>query len=206
MNEDYSNPKEKIKIAIETYNRYAKIYADYTSAKLLQFQLTNFISMLPTKGKVLDAGCGAGRDSAYLKEEGLDVVSVDLSEGMIEEAKKLGVNPVNGDLLNMKSNEEFDGIWCMATLADVPKTEAVALLKNFHKALKVNGILYIAVKEGEGEQVIQKERYGNLPRFYAFYKKNELEELLKNNMFEIVESVQSNDEGTEWLEVFAKKV
>jgi len=197
--------QEKIKAAIETYNKYASVYAEHTKNKLLQFQLAKFVSMLPKKGKVLDAGCGAGRDSAYLKEDGLEVTSVDISEGMVQEAKNNGIQAIKGDLLVMVSNEEFDGIWCMATLADFPKEDAPKLIKNFYKALKKEGIIYIAVKEGEGEKFIEKERYSNSPRFYALYKKDELNNLLKENGFEILESVVSNDEGTEWVEVFAKK-
>ena len=66
--------------------------------------------------------------------------------------------------------------------------------------------MYIAVKEGEGEELIEKERYWNSPRFYAFYKKDELNQLLKENGFEIIELSNSNDEGTNWIEVFAKKI
>ncbi len=206
MSIDEQNIKENIKKAIETYNKYASIYSEYTKNKLLQFQLASFVSMLPNKGKVLDAGSGSGRDSSYLREDGLEVVSVDISEGMIKEAGKNGVKVIKGDLLLMVSNEEFDGIWCMATLADIPKKDNNKLIKNFHKALKNNGILFIAVKEGEGEQLIEKERYGNSLRFYALYKEDELNNLLKENGFEIIESVVSNDEGTNWVEIFAKKV
>lgn len=206
MSIDEQNIKENIKKAIETYNKYASIYSEYTKNKLLQFQLASFVSMLPNKGKVLDAGSGSGRDSSYLREDGLEVVSVDISEGMIKEAGKNGVKVIKGDLLLMVSNEEFDGIWCMATLADIPKKYNNKLIKNFHKALKNNGILFIAVKEGEGEQLIEKERYGNSLRFYALYKEDELNNLLKENGFEIIESVVSNDEGTNWVEIFAKKV
>ena len=131
MQEKELNIEEKIKKAIETYNKYASIYAEHTKNKLLQFQLAKFVSMLPKKGKVLDAGCGPGRDTAYLQEDGLDVVAVDISEGMIEEAKKNDVKAIKGDLLNIISNEEFDGIWCMATLADIPKSHAKKLIQNF---------------------------------------------------------------------------
>ena len=48
--------KDKLKQTIETYNKIAQIYANYTAQKLLQFQLSKFISLLPEKGKILDAG------------------------------------------------------------------------------------------------------------------------------------------------------
>ncbi len=193
------------KQVIEIYNKIATEYTNNTENKLLQFQLTKFASMLTKKGKVLDAGCGCGRDSVYLKEDGFEVISMDLSKGMIQEAKKRGVEVIKKDLLKIEDKEEFDGIWCMATLADMQKSEAKQVIKRFNESLKKEGIIYIAVKEGEGEKTIIKEKYNNIPRFYAFYKKEELENLLKENNFEILESTSSNDEGTDWIEIFAKK-
>ena len=197
--------KNKIKLALETYNKYAELYAKYTKDKLLQFQLTEFSSMLPKKGKVLDAGCGCGRDAAYLSEEGLNVTAVDICDGMINEAKKNNVLVKKQDILKLKEQDEYDGVWCMATLADIPKTDVSKVLKNFFTSLKKEGILYIAVKEGKGEELIEKEKYGNLPRFYAFYEKEELEKLLIDSGFIVHKSTLSDDRGIKWVEIFAKK-
>jgi len=205
MQDKELSTKEKIKLAIETYNKYAKIYSEHTANKLLQFQLAKFVSLLPSKSKVLDAGCGCGRDAAYLKEDGLDVVAIDISPAIIEEAKLNNVIVVNGDLLKLNYKTEFDGIWCMATLADISKKDAPKLVKNFYNSLKDSGIMYIAVKEGDGENLVQKGLYENSPRFYALYKKEELENLIEDNGFNILSSTVTNDSGTIWLEVFARK-
>src|SRR3989344_1056829 len=102
MTDEKTKIKKDIKSAVDVYNKIAEIYAEYTKPRLLQFQLSHFVSLLPSKGKILDAGSGVGRDSAYLKEDGLEVVSVDLSEGMIKEAKKLGVDTIKEDLLKIR--------------------------------------------------------------------------------------------------------
>ena len=78
---------EKFKQAIKTYNKIAKIYAKYTEAKLMQFQLTRFESLLPGK-RILDAGSGSGRDVDYFLEDGFKPIGIDLSLGQIKEAKK----------------------------------------------------------------------------------------------------------------------
>ncbi|MBS3167506.1 class I SAM-dependent methyltransferase [Candidatus Woesearchaeota archaeon] len=197
--------KDQIKLAVETYNKIAHLYKEKKEDKIMQFQLAKFVSMLPKKGKVMDAGSGCGRDSAYLKEDNLEVISIDLSDGMINEAKKLGVETKKEDLLKIKNKEEFDGIWCMATLADVPKKDASKLIKNFYNSLKEKGVIYLAVKEGDGENIIEKKEYNNHPRFYALYKEEELRNLLEENKFSIIEIIHGNDEGTKWLEVFAIK-
>lgn len=196
--------KEKIKASIEIYNKFAQAYITHTSNKLLQFQLNEFISMLPKKAKVLDVGCGAGRDAEYLTEEGLDVLGIDIATQMIKEAKKKKIKVKKKNILDLKKGD-FDGIWCMATLSDIPKSEINTVLTNFHNLLNENGIVYIAVKEGEGEKFEEKERYENQPRFYAYYKQDELEKNLAENNFKIIKSTKTNDQGVNWIEIFARK-
>jgi len=196
-----------LKQAINTYNKIASIYAKYTYEKLLQFQLTKFISLLPGK-KVLDAGCGSGRDVSYFLEEGLDAMGIDLSEGMIEEAKKR-VKKGNFKIMNFLDlkfkDKTFDGIWSMAGFLHTSREDLKKALKEFYRVLKEEGILYIAVVEGEGEREIKKKKYQNEPRTYVFYKKEELEKYLNESNFKIISSEINSDKGKLWLEAFAKK-
>lgn len=200
--------KEKIKSAIEVYNKIAKIYADYTFNRIFQFQLNKFISMLPKNANVLDAGCGSGRDTIYLKEEGLNVIGIDDSKSMLNEAKKrVNANLSKMNILNLDfKDKSFDGVWCMATLADIEKNNNKRAIKEFNRVLKKDGLLYVAVKEGDGEKFIIKEEYDNIEKFYSFYRQQELEALLTENGFQILNSTISNDKGIKWVEVFAKNL
>ena len=85
--------KTKIKEAIKAYDKIAKLYGDYKSEKLLQYQLNKFISLLSGK-RILDAGCGTGRDVEYFLDEEMDAIGIDMAKGMLEEARK-------------RSNKEF---------------------------------------------------------------------------------------------------
>lgn len=194
---------------IPLYDKYARVYAENTNLKLLQFQLNKFISMLKKKAKILDVGCGCGRDAEYFKSEGFSVIGIDLSEGMLNEAKNKvkDAELIKMDMrkLDFKKNT-FNGIWCVASLLEIQKNEVVQVLKEFNKVLKKEGILFISTKEGEGEQSSRKEIYGNEPKFYSFYKQTELEDLLKDNGFEIIHSIVSETDGIKWVEIFAKKI
>jgi len=200
--------KEQIKKALDTYDKYAKIYADYTYPKLMQFQLNKFISLIPKKAKILDVGAGSGRDAHYFNDYGLDITSIDISDNMLKEAKKRvkGVNFIKMDMRNLEfEDNSFDGIWIMASLSDVERKESFDALKGFSRILKKDGIIYIAVKEGTTEEIISKPQYNNSPRYYTFYTQVELEDKLKKSGFSILSAQTSEDQGTKWVEIFAKK-
>lgn len=193
---------------LEGYRKYAKEYSIHTSSKLIQFQLNHFISLLPKNAKVLDAGCGSGRDSGYFTEEKMDVSAIDVIPELLEEAKTKikNVNFQLMDMTNIKFPESsFDGVWCMSSLSDIEKKDAATVIKKFNDILKNNGVLYVAVREGAGEKILEKGFFNDLPRFYAFYSQAELEDVLVKNNFKIISSAISESNDVKWVEVFAKK-
>ena len=198
--------KDKIKEAVDTYNKIAEIYARYSEEKLMQYQLVKFEDLLKGK-KILDAGCRIGRDVAYFTEDGFEVVGIDLSKKMLELAKKRSKAKFKlMDLRDLKfKKEEFDGIWCMSTLSDIPQSEAKTIIQNFIKILKTNGIIYISAREGKGHKIIKKEKYG-ADRSYHFYQQEELNKIMKDLDLEIVSSEVNESRKTNWVEIFAKKL
>jgi ubiquinone/menaquinone biosynthesis C-methylase UbiE len=200
--------EEKLKKTYEVYSKYAKDYAEATFQNITQYQLIQFISHLPKDAKVLDIGCGSGKDTAYLTEEGYDVTGIDYSPEMIEEAKSR-VPEGKFKVMDMRTlefdNESFDGIWCLASFFHIPKEKALKVLKGFRDVLKAEGVMYIAVKEGEGEQMVEYPQTSNQPRFFAFYKQAEIEGLLEAAGFTILNSYTEDDDEDTWINVFCKK-
>lgn len=77
---------------IDWYNKNAQYYAnriqnyvDYKTLKKFVSKLKKAKNSLP---KVLDAGCAAGSDSNALKEFGVEPVGLDISYGLLKEAKR----------------------------------------------------------------------------------------------------------------------
>ncbi|MBT3416941.1 class I SAM-dependent methyltransferase [Candidatus Woesearchaeota archaeon] len=195
---------EKFKQAIKTYNKIAKIYAKYTEAKLMQFQLTRFESLLQGK-KILDAGSGSGRDVAYFLEDDFDAVGIDISQGQIKEAKKRVPKGkfLKQDFRKTKfEDNSLDGIWCMEGFVHLPKTEIKKALKEFKRILKEDGIIYLSLKRGKGTKIIKQEIYSNEPLPYYYYEQKEIESLANDLNFKII----SSEENNVWVELFLQKI
>lgn len=108
---------------------------------------------------------------------------------MLEIARKIAPNAnfLKQDLrkINFPANS-FDGIWCSFTLLHLKRDELPRLLKLFEKVLKKNGILYIATKLGEGEQILKENLDKSLAIFETYFSKREIETLLKGAGFKLL--------------------
>ena len=202
MDENEKNTKE-------VYDKIASSYAESTFPQLLQYQLTQFIGYLPEKSKILDAGCGSGKDVKFFIEEKFDVTGIDFSKAMIEEAKKR-VEQGNFQTMDMSElkfdKQSFGGVWCCNSLMHIPKYNVSNVLKGFHDVLKDEGILFVTVTMGEGEKIIHYEKSLNLPKFFSFYKPAEIKKLLEDAGFKILESFNEEDDEFSWINLFCKKI
>jgi len=199
---------EELEKTYEVYSKYAKEYAETTFPNLLQYQLTQFTSYLEKGAKIIDVGCGSGKDVDYLTEEGFEVVGIDYSKEMIDEAKERVPNGnfVVQDMAKLEFDDKtFDGVWCCASILHIPKENVFDILKGFNRVLKPEGVMYLAVIEGEGERMVEFPQSKNMPRFFAFYKQREIEELLEGAGFKILTAYTEEDDNHTWINVFCKK-
>jgi 2-polyprenyl-3-methyl-5-hydroxy-6-metoxy-1,4-benzoquinol methylase len=60
-------------------------------AEYKEWPAADKLAMTYVRGKVLDIGCGAGRHSLYLQEQGLDVHGIDISPSAVEVCKRRGL-------------------------------------------------------------------------------------------------------------------
>ena len=180
--------EEYKKETIKSYNKNAKNFSEKFK-KLMDLkrrhEFQRFIELL-SGDKILDLGCGSGAHSYYFSSKGLNVTSIDISEEIINLCKEKGLNAFVMDIEDLKfEDDSFDGIWAVTSLLHVPKPKITAVINKIYKILRKEGILYICVKEGEGEGLI-KDKDSDSRRFFAFWKKEELLELFKEN-FNLIE-------------------
>ena len=204
---------------VETIKTYNAIAEDYKKRHLatndknvMQPSLDEFLSRVKTDNPVvLDIGSGAGYDAKYLHEHNCRVTSIDLSDSFLEIAKDLvpDVEFLKMDVRNLSfKDSHFDGIWASASLLHLPKKDMLLVLMKINTVLKGDGGLFIAVKQGAGEEFVVnkgKEDLDGARRFFAFYSKTEFEELLNKAGFVIDKYGENQNRKNIWMNFFCSK-
>ena len=135
------------------YNKNAKAFAEETAFVDFKETQDKFINILQGK-RVLDFGCGAGRDSKYFVKAGLDVVAIDGSAELCQIAESYIGIPVQQMLFQeLDDRSRYDGIWACSSILHLPKEELRSVLMKMLNALTDNGIIYTSFKYGEFEGV-----------------------------------------------------
>ncbi|NTW30453.1 MAG: class I SAM-dependent methyltransferase, partial [Candidatus Moranbacteria bacterium] len=115
----------------EVYDRMADRYAALFSEVKELFE--EFVALLPESSRVIDLGCGVGTEAGYLAERGFDVVGLDLSGGMLAQAKRdhPHVDFRKADLRDIPSDLGiFDGVLASYSLIHIPKIDALPALRD----------------------------------------------------------------------------
>ena len=108
-----------------------------------------FSSLLAPGARVLDLGCGSGRDALAFMREGFDVTAVDGSEGMCRVASGYtGIRVRCLDFMELDYEGEFDGVWACASLLHLRPDELPTALSLIRRALVDGGVLCMSFKRG----------------------------------------------------------
>lgn len=194
----------------ETQATYTQIAADYARVRQerdgIAEQMAHFVALLPHPGVVLDIGCGPGYDTALLAKRGLTAVGLDLSLAMLCAAGNQQPCPlVQADMQQLPLPAIAVGIWACASLLHLPQTAVPATLHEFARVLQPGGILYLSVKQGEGESWAPTA-YGHAARrYFTFWQPEALTQQLTNAGFAIIEQFSYAWPETSWLICYAQK-
>lgn len=110
--------------------------------------------MMLSGSRVLDLGCGVGSDSLRLKRYSLEVQGLDISEAMLDEAKRQveGVTFSQGDFRALPFEDNiFDGVWANGSLFYVTPEDLAKTLHEVMRILKPGGVFFASYLLGEGE-------------------------------------------------------
>jgi SAM-dependent methyltransferase len=140
----------------KSYDAVAREYADelYAELKGKPFDrelLDRFAERVRGQGRACDVGCGPAQIARYLRDHGVDIFGLDLSAGMLEQARRL--NPdlqfVQSSMLalGLGSNVVY-GIAAFYSIIHIRRDQVVAALSEMRRVLRRGGWLLIAFHLG----------------------------------------------------------
>lgn len=150
-------------MTLHYYQNHAQHFFDGTVNVDMTPLYEAFTQHLTHGARVLDAGCGSGRDAKAFHEMGYQVDAFDASSAMVELARQHTGLPVQlMTFSEIDGKAQYDGIWCCASLLHVPSSELPAVMQKLADALKPGGVWYVSFKYGNGERVQGIRRFTDL--------------------------------------------
>jgi len=198
--------ESKSRQTIEYYNQQIQTFVENTLNLDMSELYKEFEVLVKPKGRILDAGCGPGRDSLYFLKQGFDVIAFDASEAMVAYAAQLTGAPVLKLSFNeLEFDNEFDGIWACASMLHVPHFEMDSVITRIIRALIPGGILYTSFKYGN-EEVFRNGRL-----FSNYTKTTFLQLCSRHPKIKILKiwqttDVRPNRTDERWLNVLCRKL
>ena len=145
-----------------------------------QKERQEFITLLlkERKNTLLEIGAGAGKDSQFFQDNGLDVVCIDLSPENIKLCRQKGLTAHVMDVMHLNfSGASFDSAYAMNCLLHVPSTELPNVLSTIRHILRPGGLFYLGQYGGvEREGVLTEDRYDPL-RFFSLHSDDEIKKV-----------------------------
>lgn len=190
---------------IEFYNEHAQEFFDSTFYIDMTEHIDRFTKHLLPGAKILDLGCGSGRDICEFKRRGFQVEGLDASEELVKLAlERTGSIIRLGQIENLDVKNEYDGIWCCASLLHVDKLDLMDVVDQIYDALKDYGFVYASFKYGDSERN-SKGRY-----FVDFNETSVRKLFLKKGKFGLRECYISYDlrpgrEKERWINIIVEK-
>ena len=166
-----------------------------------------FLRHVPPGGRILDAGCGAGRDTLAFAERGYSVVAFDASLEMVRATRELVAEKAevfHTRFEDVSWREEFSGIWACASLLHVPTTELPLIAARLANGLRPSGVFYMSFKHGSGERIVGSRRFTDHNEGSLSLALSKTDLVLAEAW--ITSDVRQGRSGQQWLNAIATRV
>jgi SAM-dependent methyltransferase len=146
------------------YDSVAREYADRFTGELAHKPLDvellgRFADEVRRRGEVCDLGCGSGQTTAYLHDRGVRVCGLDLSTGLLREARSRhpGVEFESGDMLALpRADATLSGVVAFYAVVHFSPAELRCALAEMYRVLQPGGRILLAFHAGEGSVHVEE--------------------------------------------------
>ncbi len=131
--------------SVATYSDDPDAFAAF-SASAVAGPFAVFAARLEPSSRVLDAGCGPGRDLARFAAQGHMAIGVDLNRDFADRARAHGP-VILGDLRALPLRAaSCDAVWASASLIHLPHEDAAVALRELARVARASAPVSLSVK------------------------------------------------------------
>lgn len=183
-------------------NYWSKFYASRSAVSSPSPFAIHCADLFRPGQRILEIGCGNGRDANYFSENGFPIVAIDKSHEAINSCSRNITNKnavfICGEAMDIlrEPDENFDIVYCRFSLHAMTEKEENGALFAAHGLLKPGGLLCIECRSindsmaRTGEVISPSERIDG--HYRRFIVREELEAKLASLGFAIMQMVESS--------------
>jgi len=146
------------------------------------------------KGPTVDVGCGSGRDTAWLTDNGFDALGVDPSEGLLAEARRRhpGIRFRMDSLPELATlgSGAYANVLCETVIMHLDRQGVADAVRRLVSLLAPQGVLYLSWRVTEDGDA--RDAAG---RLYSSFEASAVTEALAGTTIELDERIVSASSG-----------
>lgn len=196
------------------YDRKAPFLADGYEGAEMGHTHRNPIRHLTEGGKVLEVGCGSGRDAAFLLSHGFDITGVDASAEMVKAS--IAKHPELAGLVHQASfpfsddnpilEQHFDAVVMIATLMHISDQDLFECASQIRQLLIPDGILFVSSSLGREGIIKGRDSEG---RIYIERQPDEIQLLFERLGFRVITTYRNKDSlgrNFDWITLVLQRI
>ncbi len=175
--------------------------------------LLRFSQIIGDRKPVWDLGCGPGQTAKYLKDLGVEISGLDLSEKLLEQARTIypEIRFVKGNILNLGfENDTVAGAVSFYLIVHFTEDQVGTAFSEVFRVLQPGGIFLLTCHVGEGTVHLDEFLGRKIDIDFMFFTADFISRCLKDAGFENIEITEREpypgiEYGSRRAYVFAKK-
>ena len=213
------------KKTLEVYKDKAKMYLDNSAEhdrinlirakekrEKIERLIKNSFSSLPKQGKVFEIGSGDGTNAKFIQNLGYDITASDTADDFIDVIRNKGLETVKFNALEDEFIDKYYGIFCWRVFVHFTTEDVLKTIKKVYNALEYNGVFMFnainrEIKSVDDEWIdFEGEYHMGAKRYYKYFSKEELDDIIKQTKFEIKDfHKEGGENNNKWLVYVLKK-
>ncbi len=193
---------------VKTYDDSAKALAAYYKNIGSQVHdIERALELAATDGlaKVIEVGCGDGRDAVEIVKRTKSYQGIDPSRGLLKIARRKLPDEsfTRADALSFNYPKNIDVIFAFASLLHVARDDMYKVFDKAAQSLRSGGIFYITLKQRDAyEAELQVDEHGQ--RMFHYYNPELIKEIA-GDLFTTVHEASQKISGTNWFTIALKR-